>query len=215
MLRSRYSAFEEVDALKEPFWLAKMLGYRPASKKDYDRAGNDLENVVYHFLDETTSDSYAPIELLSLSFDFVFMSEIFKSLSFSVDRLCCEISQIQDEFKEDPQEEPEEEFKKDPKEDPEEELEAEDDVPPPTTPSEKAKEMERIKKCLWTLETNYSLVLSDRDEWKKAFYNLQAWVSKRLGRGAMDARPDDGVDGRASFRESKPPTPPRSPSSSQ
>nr|GEV30186.1 hypothetical protein [Tanacetum cinerariifolium] len=38
---------------------------------------------------------------------------------------------------------------------------------------EKAKEMEKIKKRLGTLEANYSLVLSDRDEWKKAFYNLQ------------------------------------------
>nr|GFD49095.1 hypothetical protein [Tanacetum cinerariifolium] len=29
---------------------------------------------------------------------------------------------------------------------------------------EKAKEMEKMKKRLWTLETNYALVLSDRDE---------------------------------------------------
>nr|GEV00731.1 putative reverse transcriptase domain-containing protein [Tanacetum cinerariifolium] len=33
---------------------------------------------------------------------------------------------------------------------------------------EKAKKMEKIKKRLGTLETNYLLVLSDRDEWKKA-----------------------------------------------
>ncbi|GJR23974.1 hypothetical protein Tco_0972501 [Tanacetum coccineum] len=73
---------------------------------------------------------------------------------------------------------------------------------------------EEMKKRLNTLETNYTLVLSDRDEWKKVFYNLQAWVSKRLGRGAMDARPDVGVDGSAAFRESQPPKPPRSPSGS-
>nr|GEU84548.1 hypothetical protein [Tanacetum cinerariifolium] len=77
---------------------------------------------------------------------------------------------------------------------------------------EKAKEMEKIKKHLGTLETNYSLVLSDRDKWKKAFYNLQAWVSERLRRGAMDARP---VNGPTSFRQSKPPKLPGSPSSSQ
>nr|GEU37443.1 hypothetical protein [Tanacetum cinerariifolium] len=80
---------------------------------------------------------------------------------------------------------------------------------------EKAEEMEKMKKHLGMLETNCALVLSDRDEWKKAFYNLQAWVSERLGRGAMDARPYDGVNGSATFRESKPPKPPGSPSSSQ
>ncbi|GJW90264.1 hypothetical protein Tco_0167817 [Tanacetum coccineum] len=76
---------------------------------------------------------------------------------------------------------------------------------------EKTKKME---KRLETLETNYALVLSDRDGWKKAIYNLQAWVSERFGRGAMDARPDDGVDGSAAFGESQPPKLPRSPSGS-
>nr|GEY85493.1 reverse transcriptase domain-containing protein [Tanacetum cinerariifolium] len=80
---------------------------------------------------------------------------------------------------------------------------------------EKAEEMEKMKKRLGTLEANYSLVLSDRDEWKKAFFNLKAWVSKRLGRGTLDARPDIGDDGPVSFGESKPPKPPGSPSSSQ
>ncbi|GJY89574.1 hypothetical protein Tco_0504770 [Tanacetum coccineum] len=64
---------------------------------------------------------------------------------------------------------------------------------------EKTKEMEKIKKRLETLETNCALVLSERDKWKKAFYNLQAWVSERLGWGAMDARPDDVVDGLTAF----------------
>nr|GEX08467.1 hypothetical protein [Tanacetum cinerariifolium] len=143
------------------------------------------------------------------------------------------------EFEEDPQEEPEEEFEEDPEEDPE--AEAEDDVPPPATPpvgspitppplfdnvvehrvtdlenkeQEKAEEMDKMKKRLGTLEANYSLVLSDRDEWRKAFLNLQAWVFERLGRGALDARPDVGEDGPVSFEESKPPKPPGSPSSS-
>ncbi|GKE44873.1 hypothetical protein Tco_1472157, partial [Tanacetum coccineum] len=50
---------------------------------------------------------------------------------------------------------------------------------------------------------------------KKAFYNLQAWMSERFGRGARDARPDDGVDGSAASGESQPPKPSGSPSSSQ
>nr|GEU58409.1 putative reverse transcriptase domain-containing protein [Tanacetum cinerariifolium] len=42
--------------------------------------------------------------------------------------------------------------------------------------------------------------LEDKDQEK-------AWVSERLGRGALDARPDIGDDGPASFGESKPPKP--------
>ncbi|GJW23686.1 putative reverse transcriptase domain-containing protein [Tanacetum coccineum] len=80
---------------------------------------------------------------------------------------------------------------------------------------EKTKKMEKMEKRLETLETNYALVLSDRDGWKKAFYNLQSWVSKRLGQGAMDAGPDDGVNGSAAFGESQPPKPSGSPSGSQ
>nr|GEW85014.1 hypothetical protein [Tanacetum cinerariifolium] len=80
---------------------------------------------------------------------------------------------------------------------------------------EKAGEIEKMKKHLGALETNYALVLSNRDEWKKVFYNLQDWVLERFGRGAMDARSNDSVDGPASFGESTPPKPPGSPSSSQ
>ncbi|GJR38618.1 hypothetical protein Tco_1214302, partial [Tanacetum coccineum] len=68
---------------------------------------------------------------------------------------------------------------------------------------EKTEEMKKMKKRLGTLETNYALVLSDQNEWKKAFYNLQAWVSERIGRGAMDARPDDGVNGIMPLRRLK------------
>nr|GEZ60718.1 hypothetical protein [Tanacetum cinerariifolium] len=39
-------------------------------------------------------------------------------------------------------------------------------------------------------------------------------ANKRFGRGVMDARPDDGVDGSAAFGESKPPKLSGSPSSS-
>nr|GFA96430.1 hypothetical protein [Tanacetum cinerariifolium] len=80
---------------------------------------------------------------------------------------------------------------------------------------EKAEEMDKMKKRLGTLEANYSLVLSDRDEWRKAFLNLQAWVSERLGHGALDARPYVSDDGTISFGEYKTLKPPGSPSSSQ
>nr|GFA04668.1 hypothetical protein [Tanacetum cinerariifolium] len=79
---------------------------------------------------------------------------------------------------------------------------------------EKDEEMVKVKKRLGMLEANYSLVLIDRDGWRKAFLNLQAWVFERLGRGAWDARPDVGDDGPVSFRESKPTKPRGSPSSS-
>ncbi|GKF36078.1 hypothetical protein Tco_0112836, partial [Tanacetum coccineum] len=72
-----------------------------------------------------------------------------------------------------------------------------------------------MEKRLETLGANYALVLSDRDRWEKAFYNLQVWVSERLGWGAMDARPDDVVDGLATFGESQPPKPQGPPSGSQ
>nr|GFD22883.1 hypothetical protein [Tanacetum cinerariifolium] len=57
-------------------------------------------------------------------------------------------------------------------------------------------------------------VLSDRDEWRRAFLNLQALVFEILGWGSRDARPGVGNDGPFSFREPKPPKPPGSPSGS-
>nr|GFA96316.1 hypothetical protein [Tanacetum cinerariifolium] len=60
---------------------------------------------------------------------------------------------------------------------------------------ERDEEMVKVKKRLGTLEANYSLVLSDRDEWRRAFFNLQALVFERLGWGAWDARPGVGNDG--------------------
>nr|GEZ34600.1 putative reverse transcriptase domain-containing protein [Tanacetum cinerariifolium] len=44
---------------------------------------------------------------------------------------------------------------------------------------EKDEEMVKVKKRLGTLEANYSLVLSDCDEWRRAFLNLQALVFAR------------------------------------
>nr|GEU71876.1 hypothetical protein [Tanacetum cinerariifolium] len=59
---------------------------------------------------------------------------------------------------------------------------------------ERDEEMVKVKKRLGTLKANYSLVLSDRDEWRRAFLNLQALVFERLGWGAWDARPDYSID---------------------
>nr|GEV03753.1 hypothetical protein [Tanacetum cinerariifolium] len=53
---------------------------------------------------------------------------------------------------------------------------------------ERDEEMVKVKKRLGTLKANYSLVLSDRDEWRRAFLNLQALVFERLRWGAWDAR---------------------------
>nr|GEZ19253.1 putative reverse transcriptase domain-containing protein [Tanacetum cinerariifolium] len=72
---------------------------------------------------------------------------------------------------------------------------------------ERDEEMVKVKKHLGTLEANYSLVLSDRDKWRRAFLNLQALVFERLGWGAWDARPGVGNDGPFSFGELKPPKP--------
>nr|GFC83965.1 hypothetical protein [Tanacetum cinerariifolium] len=79
---------------------------------------------------------------------------------------------------------------------------------------ERDEEMVKVKKRLGTLEANYSLVLSDRDEWRRAFLNLQALVFERLGWGAWDARPGVSNERPFSFGEPKPPKLPRSPSSS-
>ncbi|GJR40859.1 hypothetical protein Tco_1216543 [Tanacetum coccineum] len=80
---------------------------------------------------------------------------------------------------------------------------------------EKKDKMEKIEKHLETLETNYDLVVSDRDRLERAFYHMQVWVSERLGWGAMDARPEDTIDVLTTFGESQPPGPWGAPSGSQ
>nr|GEU46739.1 reverse transcriptase domain-containing protein [Tanacetum cinerariifolium] len=64
IIHGRCVAFEEVAELKEPFVLEKMLGYRPSSKEEYDRAGDDMANASYPFLIELTADLYAFMEQL-------------------------------------------------------------------------------------------------------------------------------------------------------
>ncbi|GJZ43189.1 hypothetical protein Tco_0590444 [Tanacetum coccineum] len=55
-------AFEEVSELKKPFVLEEMPGYRPSSKEEYDRAGNDWADASYPFLAELIADLRASVE---------------------------------------------------------------------------------------------------------------------------------------------------------
>ncbi|GKF17556.1 hypothetical protein Tco_0062474 [Tanacetum coccineum] len=66
IIHGRCVAFKEVVELKEPLVLKKMLGYRPSSKEEYDRAGDDMANASYPFLTELIVDPYASIKKLLL-----------------------------------------------------------------------------------------------------------------------------------------------------
>ncbi|GKC66430.1 hypothetical protein Tco_1099028, partial [Tanacetum coccineum] len=66
MFHDRCIAFEEVAALKEPFDLEKMSGYRSSSKQEFDQAGDDLSTASYPFIVEATPDPYASVEELLL-----------------------------------------------------------------------------------------------------------------------------------------------------
>ncbi|GJT13142.1 putative reverse transcriptase domain-containing protein [Tanacetum coccineum] len=62
MFRGRCINFEEVAALKEPFVLEMMLGFRSSSKKEFDQAGDDLAIASYPFIAEAAADPYATVE---------------------------------------------------------------------------------------------------------------------------------------------------------
>ncbi|GJX38547.1 hypothetical protein Tco_0251850 [Tanacetum coccineum] len=64
MFHDRCETFEEVVALKEPFYLENMHGYRPTSKKEFDQASDDLAVVSYPFIAEATANPYASLEEL-------------------------------------------------------------------------------------------------------------------------------------------------------
>ncbi|GKC57043.1 hypothetical protein Tco_1084641, partial [Tanacetum coccineum] len=61
MFRGRCTAFEEVAALKEPFDLEMIHGYRSSSKKEFDQASDDLTTTSYPFIAEATADPYASL----------------------------------------------------------------------------------------------------------------------------------------------------------
>ncbi|GKD38662.1 hypothetical protein Tco_1258869 [Tanacetum coccineum] len=64
MFHGRCKTFKEVAALKEPFYLENMPGYRPTSKKEFDQANDDLAMVSYPFIAEATTNRYASLEEL-------------------------------------------------------------------------------------------------------------------------------------------------------
>ncbi|GJY88721.1 hypothetical protein Tco_0503349 [Tanacetum coccineum] len=66
IIYGRCQAFKEVAAMKEPFILEKMSGYRPLSKEEYDQDGDALANASYPFLAEYVVNPYASLtQLLS------------------------------------------------------------------------------------------------------------------------------------------------------
>nr|GEV27828.1 putative reverse transcriptase domain-containing protein [Tanacetum cinerariifolium] len=100
----------------------------------------------------------------------------------------------EDEFKEEHQEEPEEEFEEDPEE--ELEVEAEDDVPSPATlPVGSPITPLPLSESSSDTEDVAPIVANEALEMPPTGSTYEAWVSERFGRGAMDARLDDGVDG--------------------
>ncbi|GJS46231.1 hypothetical protein Tco_0596352 [Tanacetum coccineum] len=62
IIHGRCTTFEEVAELKKLSILEEMSGYRPSSKEEYNRAGNDLADASYRFLAELTVDPHASME---------------------------------------------------------------------------------------------------------------------------------------------------------
>ncbi|GJV04082.1 hypothetical protein Tco_1337651 [Tanacetum coccineum] len=60
----RCKAFEQVAAMKEPFDLTKLKGYRSSYKKEHNQAGNDLATANFPWLSEFVADPSAPVEVL-------------------------------------------------------------------------------------------------------------------------------------------------------
>nr|GEU84640.1 hypothetical protein [Tanacetum cinerariifolium] len=115
-------------------------------------------------------------------------------------------------------EKPDEEFEEDPEEDPEEELEAkaEEDAPlAVTSPVGSFITLPPLSESSSDTEATAPVVASGPLKMPPTGSTFEAWVSERFRRGAMNARPDDGVDGSAAFRESQPPKLSGSPSVSQ
>nr|GEY79192.1 putative reverse transcriptase domain-containing protein [Tanacetum cinerariifolium] len=71
------------------------------------------------------------------------------------------------------------------------------------------------KKCKAEMDANSYEIHKVKKRMNEFGRDLGDEVSERLGWGAMDARPDDGVDELATFGESQPPKLPGSPSGSQ
>ncbi|GKA76306.1 hypothetical protein Tco_0782767 [Tanacetum coccineum] len=64
IIYGRCKAFEQVAAMKEPFDLSKVKGYRPSYKKEHDQAGNDLATTTFPWLSKFVADPSAPVEVI-------------------------------------------------------------------------------------------------------------------------------------------------------
>nr|GEV07429.1 hypothetical protein [Tanacetum cinerariifolium] len=64
IIHGRCPVFAEVAELNKPFVLEKMLGYRPSSEDEYDRAANHLADASYPFLAELTDNHHASVDHL-------------------------------------------------------------------------------------------------------------------------------------------------------
>ncbi|GKD91671.1 hypothetical protein Tco_1367178 [Tanacetum coccineum] len=60
----RCVVFKEVTNIKEPFYPAKVKGYRPSYKKEHIQVGNDLATATFPFLSEFVGDPSTSVEAL-------------------------------------------------------------------------------------------------------------------------------------------------------
>ncbi|GJV97862.1 hypothetical protein Tco_1549439 [Tanacetum coccineum] len=60
----RFTAFEKVAEMKEPFDMSNVKGYRPSYQKEHTKAGNDLATAIFPFLSEVVVDPSASVEAL-------------------------------------------------------------------------------------------------------------------------------------------------------
>ncbi|GJZ07513.1 hypothetical protein Tco_0541306 [Tanacetum coccineum] len=64
IFHGRCTTFKEVAALKEPFTLEKMPGYRSSFEKEFNQAGDELATASYPFISEASANPYASLEEL-------------------------------------------------------------------------------------------------------------------------------------------------------
>ncbi|GJZ73288.1 hypothetical protein Tco_0637434 [Tanacetum coccineum] len=60
----RCRAYEQVDAMKDPFDLSKVKGCRSSYQKEHTQASNDFATATFPWLDEFVTDAATPIEAL-------------------------------------------------------------------------------------------------------------------------------------------------------
>nr|GEV89058.1 hypothetical protein [Tanacetum cinerariifolium] len=60
----RCKTFEQVAAIKKPFDLSKVKGYRPSYKKEHNQNGNNLYTATFLWFSKFVADPSAPVEVL-------------------------------------------------------------------------------------------------------------------------------------------------------